>query len=826
MNLRLERMGLSFLLAFSLVVSSFLVSFLPAASAEEQNDYVLTIMHTNDTHAALDKMPKTVTAVKEVRAEKANSLLLNAGDVFTGTLYFNEFQGKADLAFMNLMGYDAMTFGNHEFDLGSSAEGHQALVDFIKGANFPFVSANVDFSQDEKFTGIFNSVITEEAENGQIYNGIIKEINGEKVGIFGLTTEETKELSSPGAITFEAYLQAAEKVVAAFEAEGVNKIIAVTHIGYDDNGAIDNDLILAEKVEGIDVIVGGHSHTALSEPVVIAKDETPTIIVQSGNANSNLGVLDVTFDENGVVIGQAGELIAIGEQEDDPKAAEILAPFKSKVDAVAQEEIGVTTKIELENPRTNGDNSAPSVRKNETILGNLITDGMLTKAKEFTGKNVIMALQNGGGIRETINAGPITVGEVITVLPFGNTLATMDVTGTELKEAFEISFSKYPLENGGFLHVAGGKVEFDSTKPVGERVVSISYKDDEGKYILVEDATTYTVATNAFTAKGGDGYTVFEKAYNEGRVTDLGLSDWENFRDHLVSLETIPTSVEGRIVDVSSNQEAPGEDSTEDQDKDPSENQDKDPSENPGEDPSEDTDEKPDENIDEESGEGKEIKVSVTKTGNNYVINDDAFDNLEEKVTVIVEVNNTYAKLKLAKEQIQALKDAHATIDVRNGNVDVQIPASILPIAENLEIKVKKMEAKGSLVVYDFTIEADGKLHHQFNEKVQLSFKIDPKQVEIPENVKVYYWNDEEDKWQLVGGEYQNGEIIADTTHFSTFGVFEGEPETNLIPTDSGEVLPNTATNNFNILIIGFVLVLAGGVLYFVLRRKNITSTN
>src|SRR5690606_22309549 len=170
---------------------------------------------------------------------------------------------------------------------------------------------------------------------------------------------------------------------------------------------------------------------------------------------------------------------------------------------------------------------------------------LLTKAKEFTGKNVIMALQNGGGIRETINAGPITVGEVITVLPFGNTLATMDVTGTELKEAFEISFSKYPLENGGFLHVAGGKVEFDSTKPVGERVVSISYKDDEGKYILVEDATTYTVATNAFTAKGGDGYTVFEKAYNEGRVTDLGLSDWENFRDHLISLETIPTSVEG-----------------------------------------------------------------------------------------------------------------------------------------------------------------------------------------------------------------------------------------------------------------------------------------
>src|SRR5690606_36262609 len=174
----------------------------------------------------------------------------------------------------------------------------------------------------------------------------------------------------------------------------------------------------------------------------------------------------------------------------------------------------------------------PSVRKNETILGNLITGGMLTKAREFTGKNVVMALQNGGGIRAAIDAGPITVGEVITVLPFANTLATMEVTGSELKVAFEISLSRYPGENGGFLHVAGGKVEFDSTKPAGERVVEIYIKDANDNFVPVDDNTTYTIATNAFTAKGGDGYDVFAKAYEEGRVTDLGLSDWENFRDH------------------------------------------------------------------------------------------------------------------------------------------------------------------------------------------------------------------------------------------------------------------------------------------------------
>ncbi|MEH7274765.1 5'-nucleotidase C-terminal domain-containing protein [Neobacillus vireti] len=763
----------------------------------------LTIMHTNDTHSALDKMPKTVTAVKEVRAENPGALLLNAGDVFTGTLYFNEFQGQADLALMNLMAYDAMTFGNHEFDLGSSAEGHQGLVDFIKGAKFPFVSANVDFSQDDKFTGIFNDSISTEVMNAQIYNGIIKEINGEKVGIFGLTTAETEDLSSPGAITFEDYKAEAEKAVAAFEAQGVNKIIALTHIGYDDNAAIDNDLVLAEKVEGIDVIVGGHSHTVLAEPVVVAKDATPTVIVQTGNANTNLGVLDVEFDGNGVVVGQAGELIAIDKQADDSEAAALLAPYKTKVDAIANEEIGVTTTIELENPRTNGDNTAPSVRKNETILGNLITDGMLTKAREFTGKNIIMALQNGGGIRSAIDAGPITVGEVITVLPFANTLATMDLTGAELKEAFEISFSKSPGENGGFLHVAGGKVEFDSTKPAGERVISVKYLNQNGEYVEIQDEVTYTVATNAFTAKGGDGYNVFAKAYAEGRVTDLGLSDWENFRDHLVSLETIPTKVEGRIVDKSVE---PGEN----------------PGENPGNKPGENPGNKPGENPGK-SDKTKEIKPSVAKEGNKYTISKNALKNLENEAIVVVEVDNKInATLTLTKEQIKALKEAGAAIQVSNGNVDVQILASILPLAENLDIKVKKMAANGSLAIYDFTIEADGKLYHKFNEKVKLTFKVDPKQIKNPKNVKVYYWNEEAKKWESIGGEYNNGEVSAYTDHFSTYGVFEGEPDTNKIPTKADHELPNTATNNFNILLAGLILVLSGVVLYFVKRRFQI----
>ena len=296
---------------------------------------------------------------------------------------------------------------------------------------------------------------------------------------------------------------------------GVNKIVAVSHIGYDDDPAVDNDLTLASEVDGIDVIVGGHSHTSLNQPVVVDKDENgaakdPTVIVQASSQGDYLGTVDVKFDENGKVIGQAGSLIKVADYEADSEATEILNKYKPQVDEIAKTEIGVTTQAALENPRTDGDNTKPSVRKNETPLGNLITDGMLKKAKEIN-SDVIMAFKMAAEFDLAIDAGPITVGEVITVLPFGNTLSLMEITGAELKQAFEISVGKYPLENGGFLHVSGAKVEYDSSKPAGERVVSISYKNSDGTYTEIQDGETYKVATNAFTAKGGDSYTVFEE---------------------------------------------------------------------------------------------------------------------------------------------------------------------------------------------------------------------------------------------------------------------------------------------------------------------------
>lgn len=530
----------------------------PETPETPEDAFSLSILHVNDTHARANELPKLATAVKEQREAKKNVLTLHAGDAFNGTLYFNEFHGQADLALLNEIGFDAMVFGNHEFDLGASPEGHQALADFVKGAKFPFVDANTDFSADAKFTGLFTDLISSEPENGKIYSGIVKEIDGEKVGIFGLTTEETVDIASPDKVTFTNYIEEAKKAVAAFEGMGVNKIIALTHIGYNDNPNVDNDILLAKNVPGIDVIVGAHDHTKLDEPFVVdtntvgeAKDAT--LIVQANEYVKYLGTLDVTFDGDGVVTEYGGELIDLGKVAEDETLVKLLAPYKAKVDEVNNKEIGVTLKEALANPRAS-ETSLESVRSNETALGNIITDGMLAKAQKYTDKTVVMALQNGGGIREAIPAGNITVGQVITVLPFGNTLALMDATGAELKAAFEVSLKNAPKENGGFLHIAGAKLQYDSSKEVGSRVVSIEYLDKAtGKYVAIEDGKTYTVATNAYTAKGGDGLDMFAKAYEEGRVTDLGLSDWENLQEQLLSLKEVKTTSEGRIVDVAKN---------------------------------------------------------------------------------------------------------------------------------------------------------------------------------------------------------------------------------------------------------------------------------
>ncbi|WP_419955366.1 5'-nucleotidase C-terminal domain-containing protein [Neobacillus niacini] len=510
---------------------------------QAEKSFTLNVMHTNDTHANLDNVAKKMTAIKSVRAEKPNALLLDAGDVLTGTLYFNEYKGLADLEFMNLAGYDAMTFGNHEFDLGTGV-----LANFVKDADFPLLSANVNFAQDTNLKTRFNDSITDSAVDGQIYNGMIKVVNGEKIGIFGLTTAETPTISSPGnGVVFENYIEEAQKSVDSFKAQGVNKIIALSHLGYNDSLTWDNDLELAAKVEGIDVIVGGHTHVKLDAPVIEKTGVEPTVIVQANEYNKFLGTVDVTFDAAGKVITEktTGKLLDIATFAEDAATAQILnTKYKPAIDAKKAQVVG-TAAVELV-----GGN--PAARTGETNLGNFIADGMLAKAKTIN-PNTVIALQNGGGVRVTLPADEITLEEVLKVLPFGNALAIMDLKGSEIKEALELSVKSAPATaNGGFLQVAGLKFTYDSTKPVGEKVQSIQVKAEDGSYTALDLTKNYAVATNIFTAKGGDGYAVFGKAYEEGRVSEPGFVDWEMFVEYIEAQpnKVVSPQVEGRIVNI------------------------------------------------------------------------------------------------------------------------------------------------------------------------------------------------------------------------------------------------------------------------------------
>lgn len=505
----------------------------------------LTVMHTNDTHAHLDDVARRATLVKQIRAEGGDSLLLDAGDVFSGDLYFTKWQGLSDLEFMNYMGYDAMTFGNHEFDKGT-----RVLADFIKKARFPLVSSNIAFSKDSNIAPLLKSPANidvsapKTTEHAGVYPYVVLEVGGHKVGVFGLTTEDTAYTSSPGKdVTFNEAVQAAEATVAAMQRDGLNIIIGLSHLGYA------RDQKLAAEVEGIDLIVGGHTHTKLDAPEIVTDSvhQTPTVIVQANEWGKYLGRADLVFDEQGRVLtgpGQtSGSLVPVnGQVAEDAAAKAMLDPLKAELEELKKQVIG-TAAVVLDGERAN-------VRSKETNLGNLIADGMLAKAQQLKGTQI--AIMNGGGIRASIDQGEITMGELRTVMPFGNTLYVLDVTGKQLKDGLENGISGAKLTDlpGKFPQIAGMKFKWDPAQPAGSRVFDVQIKQG-GAYVPLNLSSTYRLATNSFVANGGDGYSSFAEAIAAGAYhEDLGYPDYEIFIENIGRLGgTVSPVVDGRIVE-------------------------------------------------------------------------------------------------------------------------------------------------------------------------------------------------------------------------------------------------------------------------------------
>ncbi|MDZ4717106.1 MAG: 5'-nucleotidase C-terminal domain-containing protein [Roseiflexaceae bacterium] len=538
--------------------------------------YFLRIAHTNDHHARIE--PETVTIrstpapaitrnfggvarrktlIDAIRAEALiatrDLLVLDAGDVFQGTLYFNQYNGLADLDFYRRIGYDAVAIGNHEFDKGA-----QTLADFITGAttgtypgqpaftagtNFPVLSANITVAAGSPLVGLIQPRIT------KAFVG-----SGQTIGIFGLTTEDTAVLSSPGPlVTFTAATAAAQAQVAALQGAGVNKIILLSHLGYTV------DLALAAAVSGIDVIVGGHSHTPIlpsgfAAPVginaagpyptnVTAPDGNTCVVVTDWEWGKWLGDITIGFDATGAVTSATGTIKPVwadGITGTPPRAlltnegtdVGADADFKTRIDTVYKPPITVlqNTKIGATAVILNG---GSAFRTRESNLGSLIADALLDKTKPAGAQIVIT---NSGGIRNTINIGDVSVGNVLSVLPFGNTVALVNVKGAQIIAALENGVSQVETTAGRFPQVAGlrffwnryGRAAIQgsgSTVAVkGNRVRNVQIKTDTG-YVPIDLAATYKVATNNFMLTGGDGYNAFTPGGDLADPTTSGATD-------------------------------------------------------------------------------------------------------------------------------------------------------------------------------------------------------------------------------------------------------------------------------------------------------------
>ena len=493
------RKFLSVLLAMAMVLSLTVTSFAAdtAADAKAEMAGKTVILHTNDVHGAVEGYAYIAQLKADYEAKGAEVILVDAGDFSQGTTYVSSTKGADAVTMMNAAGYDVVTLGNHEFDYG-----YAQLKENMSKAKFKVVCADV-FNEDG--TPIFDASYTYTTKSGV------------KVGFFGMETPETQTKANPALIkgltfaTGDAFTKAAADQVAALKDADV--VICLAHLGVDGESKPYRSADLYAAVKGIDFIVDGHSHT------VMTKGEKGEPIQSTGTAFANIGV--IVIDDASKKI-ESNSLYEI--KEDTAKDATVAAAAKTIVDRVDKEYGVVFAKSEV---TLNGAKAPNGNRDSETNNGDLITDAMLWKVMQnkeglTVDADHVVAITNGGGIRAAIKPGDVTKKDINTVLPFGNTVAVIYVTGAELLEALEAS--TYSLPVGGFPQVAGinftlsTAVAYDAnaeTYPAStyygpKSINRVVINSINGKEFKADD--TYAVVTNNFVADGGDTYYAFAAA--------------------------------------------------------------------------------------------------------------------------------------------------------------------------------------------------------------------------------------------------------------------------------------------------------------------------
>lgn len=566
----------------------------------------LTILHINDHHSNLEAKNKAFTlkaggaapeavtvstagfprvkkAIDELAASRTNVLKLHAGDALTGTLYFNRAgaDGEADAALMNTVCFDAFTLGNHEFDKGDS--GLKGFLDFLRqgSCKTPVLSANVTFGAA--------SALHPSKAPGYVNKSVVVERDGQKIGIVGLTiAAKTKASSSPDANTlFEDEAIAAQREIDALALQGINKIVVMSHVGYD------YDKQIIAKLSGVDVVVGGDSHTLLGPDTMPRygvgspagayptqlknKDGKQVCLVQAGEYSQIVGELKVSFDEQGDVTQCAGTPHVLvgdtftvgGKAATDPQKTAILAdiaasgfmrmtapdvaasavlkPFTDKV-AVFNVTKVATVAEEVCSRRVPGGTGTVDFSRSSAscnTLGQVSLRGgdiqqMAAQAYLEMGHALYggadISLQSGGGVRIPLVPGDVTAATIIQVLPFGNMLYRLNVTGVEVKAMLEDGLEAVYGPGGStgpYPYTGGLRFHVDAKQAKGQRVSSLAVRNAvTGVWEPLNASQTYRLFVLSFNANGGDGYATLA-AVPASRRLDIGVLDADVFFSYI-----------------------------------------------------------------------------------------------------------------------------------------------------------------------------------------------------------------------------------------------------------------------------------------------------
>jgi len=542
--------------------------------------FELNVAHINDHHSHLEeeKMPlklngQTVTAtigglprvaqeIKDFRKNNKNTLVLHAGDAVTGTLYYTLFEGKADAELMNVINFDAFTLGNHEFD-----DGNKVLKSFLDALTIPIVSSNVV------------------PDKGSILEGkwkpyLIKNVGGQKIGIIGIdVVKKTKESSNPGDdVKFLDEVETARKYVKKLQDEGINKIIVLSHAGYEKNVEI------GEKVDGVDLIISGDTHYLLGKEFeqfglvpekpdypkkVNSPDGNPVYIAEAWNYSYLLGEMKAKFDKNGVIkeliptpkvlIGDTfeiknaeGKVVQLGEKEkaviinsiknnknikvvkNDTVTEKLLERYQKEKTELGKKSVGKITEEIL----GGSDNRVPGPHnKDGSFATTLVAESVLHKLRNMGTGNVDFVIVNAGNVRITLNPGNFTYDQAYSLLPFtSNTVFITDITGAEVKQVLEdaIDYVLNGGSTGAFPYGAGIRYEATKEGNLGTRVKKIEVFDFKAnKWVPIDAKKSYMLAVNSYIAQGKDGYTTLGKITAQKRGTDTHLSDTKIFIDYL-----------------------------------------------------------------------------------------------------------------------------------------------------------------------------------------------------------------------------------------------------------------------------------------------------